>query len=119
VHRSAALDLWDEVLTGCYRTGPNSSIPIPETSATKPYDWTYTTTYGGHSPSSSTELSWQPADPEDESHAIPMAELARQDPILFYAEIPLFEDELHDNGSSDLLVRIVCITPVSVSVFVR
>ena len=45
-----------------------------------------------------------------------MAELTRQDPILFYAEIPLFEDELHDNGSSDLLVRIVCVTPVSVSI---
>ena len=41
-----------------------------------------------------------------------MAELTRQDPILFYAEIPLFEDELHDNGSSDLLVRIVCLIPV-------
>ena len=100
------------MLTGCRRTGPNSSIPIPETSATKPYDWTYTTTYGGQSPSSSTELSWQPADPENESHVIPMAELTRQDPILFYAEIPLFEDELHDNGSSDLLVRIVGVTPV-------
>jgi type 2A phosphatase activator TIP41 len=35
-----------------------------------------------------------------------MAELTRPDPILFYAEIPLFEDELHDNGSSSLLVRI-------------
>lgn len=52
-------------------------------------------------------LSWKPADPENETHVIPMAELTRQDPILFYAEIPLFEDELHDNGSSDLLVRIV------------
>lgn len=40
-----------------------------------------------------------------------MAELTRQDPILFYAEIPLFEDELHDNGSSDLLVRIVGLIP--------
>jgi len=88
------------------RTGPNSSIPIPETSATKPYDWTYTTTYSGHSSPSSTELAWQLADLENESHTIPMAELTRQDPILFYAEIPLFEDELHDNGSSDLLVRI-------------
>lgn len=39
-----------------------------------------------------------------------MAELTRQDPILFYAEIPLFEDELHDNGSSDLLIRIVRVT---------
>lgn len=35
-----------------------------------------------------------------------MAELTRPDPILFYAEIPLFEDELHDNGSSALIVRI-------------
>jgi type 2A phosphatase activator TIP41 len=36
-----------------------------------------------------------------------MAELTRPDPILFYAEIPLFESELDDNGSSSLLVRIV------------
>jgi type 2A phosphatase activator TIP41 len=41
-----------------------------------------------------------------------MAELTRQDPIMFYAEIPLFEDELHDNGSSILLVRIVSISPL-------
>ena len=44
-----------------------------------------------------------------------MAELTRQDPILFYAEIPLFEDELHDNGSSDLLVRIVGLIPAFTS----
>lgn len=43
-----------------------------------------------------------------------MAELTRQDPILFYAEIPLFEDELHDNGSSDLLIRIVCVMRVPI-----
>lgn len=48
-----------------------------------------------------------PADPNNPYHSIPMAELTRPDPILFYAEIPLFEDELHDNGSSNLLVRIV------------
>ena len=51
--------------------------------------------------------SWRAADPENASHAIPLAELTRPDPILFYAEIPLYEDELHDNGSSGLLVRIV------------
>jgi hypothetical protein len=39
-----------------------------------------------------------------------MAELTRPDPILFYAEIPLFEDELHDNGGCNLLVRIVRLT---------
>jgi len=93
---------------------------MPKTVATKPYDWTYTTTYAGH-PSSHTEeespihtfrppesmIPWTLADPDNPSHLIPMAELTRPDPILFYAEIPLFEDELHDNGSSNLLVRIV------------
>ena len=81
---------------------------MPKTVPTKPYDWTYTTVYTGHdiSPTgSSTEF--VAARPNDESHAIPIAELTRPDPILFYAEVPLFEDELHDNGSSHLLVRIV------------
>lgn len=40
-----------------------------------------------------------------------MALLARQDPILdqilFYEDVPLFEDELHDNGESILNARIV------------
>ncbi|KAL1741001.1 TIP41-like family-domain-containing protein [Schizophyllum fasciatum] len=59
------------------------------------------------SPSPATvDLKWQPADPTNSSHAIPLAELTRPDPIVFYAEIPLFEDELHDNGASSLLVRI-------------
>lgn len=78
---------------------------MPRTVTTKPYDWTYTTIYPGHRVSS--DIAWQDANPDNPSHTIPLAELTRQDPILFYAEIPLFEDELHDNGSSSLLVRIV------------
>ena len=46
-----------------------------------------------------------------EQHAIPMKLLARQDPvldqILYYDDVSLFEDELHDNGESILNVRIV------------
>lgn len=103
---------------------------MPETVPTKLYDWTYTTTYSGHqitepaSPSGSVlstdedyepppppifpdTVAWTTANPTNPTHTIPMAELTRPDPILFYAEIPLFEDELHDNGSSALLVRIV------------
>jgi type 2A phosphatase activator TIP41 len=91
------------------RTGADSRIPLPQTVAMKPYDWTYTTTYAGSlddtGPGNATE--WTPADPANAQHAIPIAELSRPDPILFYAEIPLFEDELHDNGASHLLVRIV------------
>lgn len=91
-----------------HRTGPSSQLPMPKTVPTKVYDWTYTTTYGGHVlPESSSTPEWKPVDPENENYAIPLAELTRHDPILFYAEIPLYEDELHDNGSSHLLVRIV------------
>ncbi|KAI4519051.1 TIP41-domain-containing protein [Schizophyllum commune Loenen D] len=95
---------------------PNSSLPMPKTAQTRPFDWTFTTTYKGHQLTSdpappkprpaSAEFKWQPADPTNTSHAIPLAELTRPDPIVFYAEIPLFEDELHDNGASSLLVRI-------------
>ncbi|KAF9480673.1 type 2A phosphatase activator TIP41 [Pholiota conissans] len=110
------------------RTDPNSALPLPQTVASKPYDWTYTTTYSGQEffeepkeehnpeeppeietgipPTASFPISWKPADPEDPSNTIPLAELSRPDPILYYAEIPLFEDELHDNGVSTLIVRI-------------
>ncbi|KAH6914748.1 type 2A phosphatase activator TIP41 [Coprinopsis sp. MPI-PUGE-AT-0042] len=85
------------------RTDPNSNFTMPQTVA-KPYDWTYTTTYPGHT---TPNDEWIAADPDQEAtQSIPIAELTRPDPILFYAEIPLFEDELHDNGSSSLLVRI-------------
>ncbi|KAF8639920.1 hypothetical protein AX17_001171 [Amanita inopinata Kibby_2008] len=94
------------------RTDPSSQLPMPKTVPTKPYDWTYSSTYTGHEPLDGQQATealrhiWRAADPEDASHAIPLAELTRQDPILFYAEVPLYEDELHDNGSSSLLVRI-------------
>lgn len=78
---------------------------MPNTVPTKPFDWTYTTTYVGHRvDAKAAEEDWVP---ENSSNGIPIAELTRPDPILFYAEIPLFEDELHDNGASHLLVRIV------------
>lgn len=111
------------------RMDPSSDYPMPETVPTKSYDWTYTTTYPGHqiidppSPTGSVLstdedyepppppvtpeiINWNPGNPANPAHLIPIAELTRPDPILFYAEVPLFEDELHDNGSSNLLVRI-------------
>jgi type 2A phosphatase activator TIP41 len=39
--------------------------------------------------------------------------LARQDiPILFFDEVPLFEDELGDNGIAELVVRVVGSLPL-------
>ncbi|KIJ37389.1 hypothetical protein M422DRAFT_178102 [Sphaerobolus stellatus SS14] len=87
------------------RLDPDASSPFPQTSPTKPYDWTYTSMYPGHV-TSGEKFNFVPADPESPRHAIPIAELTRQDPILFYAEVPLYEDELHDNGMSQVTVRV-------------
>ncbi|GAA5887718.1 hypothetical protein JCM6882_001507 [Rhodosporidiobolus microsporus] len=88
----------------------------------KPYDWTYTTLHRGSytlspasspsspSTSSSSFSSTQapPFTPAPPSHrGIPLAQLARTDiPILFFDEVPLFEDELGDNGIADCTVRV-------------
>lgn len=82
---------------------------MPETVEVKSYDWTYSPVYPGHTiiPPSIDNDGFKPADPENSRHEIPIAELQRPDPILFYAELPLYEDELHDNGLSALTIRIV------------
>ncbi|WWD07480.1 hypothetical protein V865_005581 [Kwoniella europaea PYCC6329] len=76
--------------------------PIP-TKPVKPHDWTFSTCYPG---SVSGPSSFKPSP----THSLPLPLLARQDPILdrilFYDDVPLFEDELHDNGESILNVRI-------------
>jgi type 2A phosphatase activator TIP41 len=84
--------------------------PLP-TTPIKPFDWTYSTLHTGVVRSSSSAstpkpdtISWRPT---SESESIPLELLSRPDPILFYDEIPLFESELDDNGSSVLSVRIV------------
>ncbi|KAG8697417.1 hypothetical protein FRC08_006541 [Ceratobasidium sp. 394] len=102
------------------RTGPAADSPMPETVEVKPYDWTYTPVYPGHTsiPGVLDNDGFQLADPENSRHEIPIAELQRQDPILFYAEIPLYEDELHDNGLSALTIRIR-VMPGSLFVLLR
>ena len=100
--------LWPPNLTRLNRTNMNTDIPIPDAIPIKSYDWTYTTAYEGHAcPESPKVIRFQDADHSNHSHSIPMDELARHDPILFYSQTLLFEDELHDNGSSSLLVRLV------------
>ncbi|KAH3666615.1 hypothetical protein WICMUC_005599 [Wickerhamomyces mucosus] len=63
----------------------------------KPYDWTYATNYKG-----STNLEFQPS----EEIQIPLNKLKQPDPILFFDDMVLFEDELADNGISLLNVKI-------------
>lgn len=66
----------------------------------KPYDWTYTTAYRG-------TLNDKAIFHEAEEPSIDVARLQKQEPILFYDENILYEDELADNGTTILSVRLV------------
>lgn len=63
----------------------------------KPYDWTYSTNYKG----TISEAEFIESDEE-----IPIDRLLRQDPILFFDESVLFEDELGDNGITILSTKV-------------
>lgn len=64
----------------------------------KPFDWTFTTDYMGTM--SGIEV-------EDTEERIDVEKLKRKDKILFYVDLTLFEDELHDNGIASLSVKMV------------
>ncbi|KAI8344485.1 TIP41-like family-domain-containing protein, partial [Chlamydoabsidia padenii] len=64
----------------------------------KPYDWTYTTTYKG---TSNRDQDWEKVD----EPVIDVERLQQKEPILFYDENILYEDELADNGTAVLSVR--------------
>lgn len=61
------------------------------TEVVKPFDWSYSTDYKGTVRSKAP--SFEPA-----TTAIPVELLKRPDPILFFDEVMLYEDEMADNG---------------------
>lgn len=61
------------------------------TEVAKLYDWTYTTSYKG-----SISEKFQ----QDPNIKIPIDKLTKPDPILFFDDMVLYEDELGDNGIS-------------------
>ncbi|KAJ3330019.1 hypothetical protein HDU76_006642, partial [Blyttiomyces sp. JEL0837] len=65
----------------------------------KPFDWTYTSDYMGTLISESTKF-------EPTTTPINLEPLKRPDPILFYDELVLYEDELADNGTSMMTARV-------------
>ena len=76
------------------------------TDVVKPYDWTYSTKYNGSiiSTTNKDHLKFEPTTEE----SIDIEQLKRPDPILFYDENILFEDELADNGTAVLSTKVVC-----------
>ncbi|GFY95006.1 TIP41-like family protein [Actinidia rufa] len=80
------------------------------------YDYTFTTPYcGNETREISEELGSDVTSDEDNCYLhwedcneqIDMAALASKEPILFYDEVILYEDELADNGVSLLTVKVV------------
>ncbi|KAG0304000.1 hypothetical protein BGZ98_006046 [Dissophora globulifera] len=72
------------------------------TDVIKPYDWTYTTKYNGTNSSPQPQMQFHP----ESGAAIDIEQLKRPDPILFYDENILFEDELADNGTAVLTTKV-------------
>ncbi|KAB0799154.1 hypothetical protein PPYR_07034 [Photinus pyralis] len=64
----------------------------------KPFDWTFSTNYNG---SLSGRFSIEPTD-----ERINIERLKEREKILFYEDLMLFEDELHDNGIASCTVKI-------------
>lgn len=94
-----ALDALKQVIVGdmplkvaCSEDWKNSRMATGYTdNAIHPFDWTYTTEYCG------TLYGKYRVESEVEQR-IDIKKLKVQEEILFYKEIILFEDELHDNG---------------------
>ncbi|KAG0365192.1 TIP41-like family-domain-containing protein [Gamsiella multidivaricata] len=76
------------------------------TDVVKPYDWTYSTKYAGTNLSSPEHPQMQFVETKDKSECIDIEQLKRPDPILFYDENILFEDELADNGTAVLTTKV-------------
>ncbi|CAG8666844.1 3901_t:CDS:2, partial [Paraglomus occultum] len=67
----------------------------------KPYDWTYTTTYSGTLRQPVNGHIFEPT-----GERIDIEKLRAPEPILFYNENVLYEDELADNGTAILFVKV-------------
>jgi len=68
------------------------------------YDWTYTSDYNGtiRNENDTTEF----GKPQTTTDKIDTDMLKKPDPILFYGDIHLFEDELADNGTALFTVKV-------------
>lgn len=69
------------------------------TEIVKPFDWSYSTDYKGTT--KSRALMFEPS-----MSPIPLELLKRPDPILFFDEVMLYEDEMADNGITLLSCKI-------------
>ncbi|KAM3601591.1 uncharacterized protein V6R79_015364 [Siganus canaliculatus] len=79
----------------------------------KPYDWTYTTDYKGTLIGDVFQIKVA-----ETAERIDMEKLKTREQIMFFDEVLLFEDELHDHGVSMISVKIR-VMPTSFFVLLR
>lgn len=70
----------------------------------KPFDWTFSTDYQGNENDK--------FDVETSETKIDKFKLMVKENILFYSDLTLYEDELHDNGTSVCSVKVVISQPL-------
>ncbi|OUM67602.1 hypothetical protein PIROE2DRAFT_39870, partial [Piromyces sp. E2] len=75
----------------------------------RPYDWTFTTNFRGKIENTEAEVTKEQID---------MKKLMRRDPILFFDQVILYEDELADNGIATLDAK-VRVMPTGAFVLLR
>lgn len=97
--RVAVADEWESAREGC----PWVKRVI------KPFDWTFTTQYKGTLSgkcNNSNPTQEQSFKVEDTDERINIDKLKVRDEILFYDDVPLFEDELADHGTAEYSVKV-------------
>lgn len=96
LRRTNQTEFLDKSEKALKENSPKDLKKITDLESVKPYDWTYLPNYRG-----TTTFDLQNSDDK-----IPIEKLLRPDPILFFDESVLFEDELGDNGISILSTKI-------------
>ncbi|KAF5308104.1 hypothetical protein FQR65_LT00647 [Abscondita terminalis] len=99
-----------DLKVSCSESWMESRDPSNLEQKIKPFDWTFTTNYSG-------TLSG-PVCIEDTDERINIERLKEREKILFYHDLMLFEDELHDNGIASCTVKIR-VMPTSFFVLLR
>jgi len=87
-----------DLKVSCSETWKESRDPLNLEEKIKPFDWTFSTEYKGSITG--------PAIITATDERINIERLKQKEKILFYHELMLYEDELHDNGIASCTVKI-------------
>ncbi|XP_059824207.1 TIP41-like protein [Hypanus sabinus] len=101
------------VKVACAEAWQESRADSEHSKIVKPYDWTFTTHYKGTLFGDNLKLKVTPT-----TERIDLEKLKTREQIMYFEEVLLFEDELHDHGVSMLSVK-VRVMPSSFFVLLR